>query len=133
MSESNSTLATGLHLPTPNTSHQDSFPQTPEETDVSTDRKRSTDRSRDVTRSLLWEGNNPFDRRKVSFFLVETNAYRRQKKFVLQAETNVLALPKIGLKAVERENNRFPPKTHVSPANKNVSDLKTIPLFKTLV
>ena len=29
--------------------------------------KRSTDRSRDATRSLLWEGNNPFDRRKVSF------------------------------------------------------------------
>ena len=66
-------------------------------------------------------------------FLVETNVYRRQKRFVLQAETNVLALPKIGLKAVERENNRFLPKTNVSPANKNVSDLETILLFKTLV
>jgi hypothetical protein len=64
---------------------------------------------------------------------VEANAYRRQKRFVLQAETNVLALPKIGLKAVERENNRFLPKTNVSPANKNVSDLETILLFKTLV
>ena len=92
-------------LPTPITSNQSTlFPKS---------LKQSTNRSRDAARSLFWEGNKLLTGERL-LSLEETNAYRRQKWVALQGETNVLALPKIGLKAVEGEINRFPPKTNFS-------------------
>ena len=41
-------------------------------------------------------------------FLVETNVYRRQKRFVLQAETNVLALPKLWPESSGTRKQTFP-------------------------
>ena len=51
-------------------------------------------------------------------FLVETNVYKRQKRFVLQAKLTFWRCPSFGLKAVESKNKGFLPKTNVSPAKK---------------
>ena len=61
--------------------------------------------SRDATRSLFWEENKPFDRRKVSF---PGWNKRLRKGLFYKPKLTFRRCPSFGLKAVERENKRFP-------------------------
>ena len=70
----------------------------------------------DATRSLLWEGNNPFDRRKVSFSWWKQMLIDDRKGLFYKPKLTFWRCPSFGLKAVERENKCFPPKTNVSLA-----------------
>jgi len=59
------------------------------------------------------------------YFLVEANISRRQKRFVVQAETNVLVLSKLGTGSSGKRKQMFPPKTNDSLAKTLVSGLET--------
>jgi len=76
--------------------------------------------SRDATRSLFWEGNKPLDRRKVSSWLKQKFIDDRtgRKGLFCKPKLTFWCYPRFGLKAVERENTGFLPKTNVSPAEK---------------
>jgi len=65
-------------------------------------------------------------------FLVETNVYKRQKRFVLQAKLTFWRFPSFGLKAVERKKQRFSSQNQRFPCEKVSFGVRNKPFSETL-